>query len=254
VISTDLFRLDGQVAIVTGASSGLGMATAVMLAQAGADVVVGARRADGLARCVELVDAAGGRAVAVETDVSDPDSCQRLVDSAVDAFEGVDVLINNAGIGTAVPALRETPDEFRDVIDINLTGCFWMAQAAARAMNSGGSIVNISSVLAVTTSGLPQAAYSASKAGLLGLTRDLAQQWSARRGIRVNAVCPGYFSSEMGDRHDPEYLSRLIEDRMLIKRVGRADEIAAAVVFLASPAASYITGTSLLVDGGVAIT
>jgi NAD(P)-dependent dehydrogenase (short-subunit alcohol dehydrogenase family) len=129
-----------------------------------------------------------------------------------------------------------------------------MAQAAARAMNSGGSIVNISSVLAVTTSGLPQAAYSASKAGLLGLTRDLAQQWSARRGIRVNAVCPGYFSSEMGDRHDPEYLSRLIEDRMLIKRVGRADEIAAAVVFLASPAASYITGTSLLVDGGVAIT
>jgi NAD(P)-dependent dehydrogenase (short-subunit alcohol dehydrogenase family) len=250
----DLFRLDGQVAIVTGASSGLGAAAAVGLAEAGADVVLGARRTDRLGETARLVEATGRRAVVLGTDVADPEACERLAQLAVAELGRLDVLVNNAGIGTAVVALRETPDQFRQVLDVNLHGCYWMAQAAARAMTGGGSIVNVSSVLAVTTTGLPQAAYSASKAALLGLTRDLAQQWTGRRGIRVNAVLPGYFSSEMGDRHDPDYLADLIERRILSGRLGEVDEIAAAVLFLASPAAGYMTGSSVLVDGGVAIT
>ena len=118
----------------------------------------------------------------------------------------VDVLVNNAGIGTAVPATRETPDEFRAVIDVNLNGCYWMAQACGRVMQPGSSIVNISSVLGLTTAGLPQAAYASSKAGLIGLTRDLAQQWTGRKGIRVNAVAPGFFASEMTDQYPEGYL------------------------------------------------
>jgi NAD(P)-dependent dehydrogenase (short-subunit alcohol dehydrogenase family) len=250
----DLFRLDGQVAVVTGASSGLGAATAVALADAGADVVLGARRAGRLAETARLVEATGRRALALETDVADPEACERLAQAAVTELGRLDVLINNAGVGTAAVALREPPEQFRAVLEVNLHGCYWMAQAAARAMAAGGAIVNVSSVLAVTTTGLPQAAYSASKAGLLGLTRDLAQQWTGRRGIRVNAVLPGYFSSEMGDRHDPGYLASLIERRILSGRLGEVEEIAAAALFLASPAAGYMTGTSVLVDGGVAIT
>jgi NAD(P)-dependent dehydrogenase (short-subunit alcohol dehydrogenase family) len=184
------FRLDDRVAIVTGASSGLGVACAAALAQAGADVVLGARREDRLRSTKSLVVAIGRRAIAVQTDVSEPEQCRALANAATDSFGRLDILVNNAGVGTAVPALRETPEEFRGVLEVNLSGCYWMAQAAATAMRNGGSIVNISSILGLTTRGLPQAAYSASKAGLIGLTRDLAQQWTARRGIRVNALAP----------------------------------------------------------------
>lgn len=159
----DLFRLDGKVAIVTGASSGLGVAFAEGLAEAGADVVLGARRADRLAETAELVRRAGRRAIVVETDVADPAACTHLVERAVVELGRVDVLVNNAGIATAVPATRETPDEFRNVIDVNLNGCYWMAQACGRVMGRGSSIINISSVLGITTAGLPQAAYAASK-------------------------------------------------------------------------------------------
>ncbi|MGZ5406128.1 MAG: SDR family NAD(P)-dependent oxidoreductase, partial [Nocardioides sp.] len=189
-----LFRLDDKVAIVTGASSGLGVAFAQGLAEAGADVVLGARRADRLEATAGLVRDVGRRALAVTTDVADPDSCQALVDAAMAEFDRVDVLVNNAGIATAVPATRETPEQFRQVIDVNLNGCYWMAQACGRVMQPGSSIINISSVLGLTTAGLPQAAYAASKAGLIGLTRDLAQQWTGRKGIRVNAVAPGFFT------------------------------------------------------------
>src|SRR6202012_125312 len=136
------------------------------------------------------VEGTGRRGLAVRTDVSLPGDCHRLVQAAIEAFGHVDVLVNNAGVGTAVPATRETPEEFRQVIDVNLNGCYWMAQSCGRAMEPGSSIINISSVLGITTAGLPQAAYSASKAGLLGLTRDLAQQWTGRKGIRVNAIAP----------------------------------------------------------------
>ena len=138
--------------------------------------------------------------------MSDPDDCQALVDAAMAEFGRVDVLVNNAGVGTAVPATRETPEQFRQVVDVNLNGCYWMAQACGRVMQPGSSIINISSVLGLTTAGLPQAAYAASKAGLIGLTRDLAQQWTGRKGIRVNAVAPGFFDSEMTEQYPDGYL------------------------------------------------
>jgi len=251
--SLDLFRLDGRVAIVTGASSGLGVAFAQGLAEAGADVVLGARRADRLEQTADLVRTTGRRALTVATDVADPDACTALVQAAMDEFGTVDVLVNNAGIGTAVPATRETPEQFRSVIDVNLNGCYWMAQACGRVMKPGSSIVNISSVLGLTTAGLPQAAYAASKAGLIGLTRDIAQQWTGRKGIRVNAVAPGFFESEMTEQYPEGYLD-LMSLRLLSGRKGDPAELAATVVFLASEAAGYITGQTLAVDGGMTVT
>ncbi|GAA0355770.1 glucose 1-dehydrogenase [Microbispora corallina] len=250
----DRFRLDGKVAVVTGASSGLGVAFARGLAEAGADVAIGARRAEGLERTRRLVEEAGGRCVAVPTDVTAPEDCSALVEAAVSGLGGVDVLINNAGVGTAVPALRETPEEFRHVVDVNLHGAFWMAQACARVMRPGSSIVNIGSVLGETTAGLPQAAYSASKAALTGLTRDLAQQWTSRRGIRVNCLEPGFFASEMTDQYPNGYLDRMREQRVLMGRVGDPAELVAAAIFLASDAGSYLTGAIIPVDGGILIT
>jgi NAD(P)-dependent dehydrogenase (short-subunit alcohol dehydrogenase family) len=250
---TDLFSLDGKVAIVTGASSGLGVAFAQAFAEAGADVALGARRVERLADTAALVEGAGRRAIAVETDVASPDACRHLVDSAMDTFGRVDVLINNAGIGTAAPATREEPDAFRKVIDVNLNGCYWMAQACGRVMQPGSSIINISSVLGITTAGLPQAAYASSKAGLIGLTRDLAQQWTGRKGIRVNAIAPGFFESEMTDQYPEGYLESQ-EARIPAGRKGDPRELAATAVFLASAAAGYITGQTLPVDGGMTIT
>lgn len=135
------------------------------------------------------------------TDVTRPEDCRSLVETAVAELGAVDILINNAGVGTAVPALKETPEQFRQVVEINLYGTYWMAQACARVMRPGSSIVNVGSVLGETTAGLPQAAYSSSKAAVVGLTRDLAQQWTGRRGIRVNCVEPGFFASEMTEQY-----------------------------------------------------
>ncbi|HET6563355.1 MAG TPA: SDR family oxidoreductase [Marmoricola sp.] len=249
----ELFRLDGRVAVVTGASSGLGVAFAKGLAEAGADVVLGARRVERLAETRALVEAAGRRAVAVATDVADPEQCQALVDAAMAELGRVDVLVNNAGIGTAVPATRESPEQFRQVIDVNLNGCYWMAQACGRVMQPGSSVINISSVLGLTTAALPQAAYAASKAGLLGLTRDLAQQWTGRKGIRVNAIAPGFFESEMTDQYPAGYIDAQLP-RIPVGRKGDPEELAAAVVFLASAAGGYVTGQTLVVDGGLTIT
>ncbi|MGM1063492.1 SDR family NAD(P)-dependent oxidoreductase [Saccharothrix sp. Mg75] len=247
----DKFRLDDQVAIVTGASSGLGVAFAKGLAEAGADVVLAARRVDRLKDTAELVEAAGRRALIVQADVAQPDDCREVARAAA-GFGPVTVLVNNAGVASAVPASRETPEQFLRVLDVNLNGAYWMAQAAAAVMTGGGAIVNVSSVLGLVSGGLPQAAYSASKAGLLGLTRDLAQQWTGRKGIRVNALAPGYFASEMTDQYPEGYL----EARMAATPAGRTgdpEELAAAVVFLASPAGGYVTGATLVVDGGTTI-
>ena len=248
----DLFRLDGKVVIVTGASSGLGVSFAQGFAEAGADLMLGARRVDRMAQTAALVERAGGRVRTHQTDVADPEQCQQLVDAAMAEFGHVDVLINNAGVGTAVPTSRETADDFRAVIDVNLNGSYWMAQACGRVMGPGSSIINIASVLGLTTAGLPQAAYSASKAGIIGLTRDLAQQWSGRKGIRVNALAPGFFVSEMTDELKPGYLDSLMP-RIVMGRLGDATELAATAVWLASSAAGYVTGQTIVVDGGLTI-
>jgi NAD(P)-dependent dehydrogenase (short-subunit alcohol dehydrogenase family) len=249
----DRFRLDDKVAIVTGASSGLGVAFADGLAEAGAHVVICARRVERLEETRKLVEAHGRTCVAVQADVAVPEDAQRVVDEAMSALGRVDVLVNNAGIGTAVPATREQPDEFRKVIDINLNGSYWMAQACGRVMQPGSSIVNIGSVLGSTTAGLPQAAYASSKAAIIGLTRDLAQQWTGRKGIRVNALAPGFFASEMTDQYPDGYLDQMMW-RVPTGRPGDPRELTAALLFLAGEASSYVTGVVLPVDGGLLTT
>jgi len=176
-----------------------------------------------------------------------------VVDAALNEFGQVDVLVNNAGKGTAVPATHETPEQFREVIDINLNGSYWMAQACGRVMKSGSAIINLASVAALVSGGLPQAAYSASKAAVVGLTRDLAVQWTGRKGIRVVALAPGFFPSEMSDQFPDGFIDSQLA-HVPAGRIGDPDELAAAVVFLASPAAGYITGTTLVVDGGLTAT
>ncbi|QDG66823.1 glucose 1-dehydrogenase [Pseudarthrobacter sp. NIBRBAC000502772] len=247
----DRFRLDGRVVIVTGASSGLGAGFAQALAEAGADVVVAARRRGRLDELCRAVEQRGRSALAVTTDVADPEQCAALVGAAMDRFGRVDVLINNAGIGTAVPALRETAEEFRRVLDVNLMGAYWMAQAAARNMQPGSSIVNIASTLAFIAPPAPQAAYAASKAGIIGLTRDLSAQWAGRRGIRVNALAPGYVATEMTAEVPSAMLEEFIKGRSPLGRMGTQQELDSAMLFLASPASSYITGSTIAVDGGM---
>ena len=248
------FSLQGKAAVVTGASSGLGVAFAVGLAEAGADVAICARRADRLAETLRRVQDTGRQCVAVEADVSNPEDCERVVAEAVEGLGKVDVLINNARIGTAAPATREKPEDFRRVIDINLNGSYFMAQACGRAMRDhGGSIVNIGSVLGFTSALLPQAAYASSKAAIIGLTRDLAQQWTGRKGIRVNALAPGFFASEMTEQYPDGYMEAMLP-RVPAGRKGEAHELVAAAIFLASDASSYVTGAVLPVDGGLLTT
>jgi NAD(P)-dependent dehydrogenase (short-subunit alcohol dehydrogenase family) len=200
-----------------------------------------------------LVEAAGRRAVAIQTDVTKPEDCEALAAAGIEAFGRIDILVNNAGVGGAVPATRETPDQFRHVIDVNLHGSYWMAQVCARVMQPGSSIVNISSIAALTTIGLPLASYTSSKTAIIGLTRDLAQQWTPRKGIRVNAIAPGFFASEMTEAFTPEYALQQAR-RVPIGRFGEAEELAATLIFLASSASAYVTGQTLAVDGGFIIT
>jgi NAD(P)-dependent dehydrogenase (short-subunit alcohol dehydrogenase family) len=245
----DRFRLDGKVAVVTGASSGLGVAFAQALAQAGADVVLGARRVERLSETGALIEAEGRKFAALQTDVTNPDECTALIALAIERFGRVDILVNNAGVGTAVPATSETPDQFRNVIDVNLMGAYWMAQAFARAAKNGGVIVNISSILGMRPGGLPQAAYASSKAGLIGLTRDLAAQWTGRKGIRVNALAPGYFPSEMTEDL-PDATIQMVVALTAAGRIGRPEELASTLIWLVSDASSYVSGVTVPVDGG----
>jgi NAD(P)-dependent dehydrogenase (short-subunit alcohol dehydrogenase family) len=246
----DRFSLDGRVAVVTGASSGLGVAFARGLAEAGADVAIGARRVERLEETARLVEEVGGRCHAAALDVTDPQRCRDFVAGAAEALGGIDVLVNNAGLGTAVPATRETPEEFSRVVDVNLLGTYWMAQAVQPHMTEGGVIVNVGSVIAERAGPTPQAAYASTKSAIVGLTRDLSNQWAGRKGIRVVCVEPGYFPSEMTDEVPDEVIGAALQQTPL-GRVGDPMELAATVVFLASDAASYVTGSTVKVDGGL---
>jgi NAD(P)-dependent dehydrogenase (short-subunit alcohol dehydrogenase family) len=225
------------------------------MAEAGADVAVGARRLDRLEDTKRLIEVAGQRGLAVRTDITEVADCQALVDAAVREFGHVDVLVNNAGDGGEYnPATEDPPDHFRRVVDLNLMGSYWMAQAVGRVMAPGSSVINISSVMALTTAKMPAAGYSAAKAGVLGLTRDLAAQWGPKKGIRVNALVFGTFPSEQTAHYSENYKRKVIDARIPIGRFGDPEDAAAAAVFLASDASSYITGVTLPVDGGVLIT
>ena len=247
------FRLHGRVAVVTGASSGLGASFARVLARAGADVALGARRAPQLDIVRDTVRALGRRCVTLPTDVTDPAQCAALVATAAGELGGPHILVNNAGSGYSDRAERDDPSRAAQVLEVNLLGAYQMAAAAGRVMiahGDTGTIINISSALALSPGELPQAAYAASKAGLLGLTRDLARQWS-RFGIRVNTLAPGFFDSEMTAPllASPRGLEAVVRQTPL-GRVGRLDELAGPLLLLASDAGSYITGATLCVDGG----
>jgi NAD(P)-dependent dehydrogenase (short-subunit alcohol dehydrogenase family) len=248
----DRFRVDGKVAIVTGASSGLGVAFAEGLAEAGADVVICARRVDRLEQVRDRILAQGHRCIAIPTDVGVVDDCTRVVEAARAEFGRVDILVNNAGVGGGAPATVETPQHFRHILDINLNGTYWMSQACGRVMVPGSAIVNISSILGYTTIGLPLAAYSSSKAAVIGLTRDLAQQWTGRKGIRVNALVPGLFRSEMSELYPDGHVETLMA-RIPAARLGDPRELVCALIFLASDAASYMSGAVVAVDGGLMV-
>lgn len=242
--------LAGRVVIVTGSSSGIGAATAKTCAAAGADVVLAARRVDKLEETADAVRALGRRVLAVPTDVSDAEQCTALVAAALAEFGDVHGLVNNAGFGWGMPATHETPEQFQRVLDVNLNGAYWCAQAFGRVAKPGAAIVNVSSVLGLAPFRMPQAAYAASKAGLNGLTRDLAMQWGTRKGIRVNAIAPGLIPTEMSDEYPPE-VHEDIKGRTALGRLGLPEELAAPIAFMLSDAAAYITGTTLVVDGGL---
>jgi NAD(P)-dependent dehydrogenase (short-subunit alcohol dehydrogenase family) len=243
------FRLDGRVAIVTGASSGLGARFAQVLAAAGARLVLVARRADRL----EAVAANLDEAMVVPADVTRPDEVDRLAARVIDRFGRVDVLVNNAGTTDVVAAEEEPLDLFRATVDINLVAAFHLCQVFGRQMlaQGDGNIVNVASMLGTISSGqIPQAGYAASKAGLINLSRDLAAQWG-RKGIRVNALCPGWFLSEMtSDMFADDQSQAWIRRKTILGRPGREDELDGALLWLASDASSYMTGAVLLVDGG----
>jgi NAD(P)-dependent dehydrogenase (short-subunit alcohol dehydrogenase family) len=246
-------RLEGKVAVITGGNQGLGKGIAKLFAAEGARLALCARNAAKLTATADELRARGVDVLDRPVDVGQEAAVEKFFQDVMERFGRVDILVNNAGLGTAYPATRETPEQFRQVIDVNLNGSYWMAQACGRLMQPGSSIVNIASVLAITTAGMPQAAYSSSKAALMGLTRDLAQQWTGRKGIRVNAIAPGYFATEMTEQYPPGYLDSM-HSRMLVPRMGKLEECAATLIWLVSPAAGYVTGQTIVVDGGVSIT
>jgi NAD(P)-dependent dehydrogenase (short-subunit alcohol dehydrogenase family) len=250
---TRSFRLDGRVAVVTGASSGIGVALARGLAAAGAGVALAARRLDRLERLAEEIVAGGGEAEAFACDVASADQVDRLAREASERFGSVDVLVNNAGFAEVVPADQEPLDGFEAVLDVNLVGTFRCAQRFGRDMIAAGQgvIVNVASILGLVGVGqIPQASYAASKGGVVNLTRELAAQW-ARRGVRVNALAPAWFPTEMTEEmFADEAAQKWMRTRTPLGRAGRVEELVGPLLFLASDASSYVTGHVLLVDGG----
>ncbi len=247
--AASLFSVEGTVAVVTGASSGLGVRFAEVLHRGGAHVVVSGRRGE---RLRQLTDRLPGT-IAVVGDVTDAGDRAALVDAALAPTGRIDILVNNAGIGSPVPAEDEPVERFAEVMSVNVTAMFAMSQLVGRSMiaQRSGSIVNIASILGLVASApIKQASYAASKGAVVNLTRELAVQW-ARKGVRVNAIAPGWFPSEMTDEMftDPQAMA-FLERNAPMARGGRLEELDGALLFLASNASTYVTGHVLTVDGG----
>jgi NAD(P)-dependent dehydrogenase (short-subunit alcohol dehydrogenase family) len=253
ILST--FDLTGRIAIVTGGYRGLGLAFARGLAEAGADVVLGARdEAASQQAAHELAEETGRRTLGIALDVTDPASCEAAVAAAVGLGDGLDILVNNAGACFHAPALEVTEQELRTVLDTNVSGVFEMSRAAVRAMIPAGrgSIVNIGSMSGdIVNRPQLQPIYNASKAAVHHLTKSLAMEW-AEHGIRVNAVAPGYVKTEMAPVDDPALRQRWIDDAPM-QRYALPEEIAPAVLYFASDASSFATGSVLTVDGGYTV-
>lgn len=251
----ELFDLTGKTAIVTGGSRGIGKEMAEGLAEAGAKLMLCARRAEWLDETLQEFRAKNFRVEGKICDVSKADDVQALVDETVKTFSKIDVLINNAGVTWGALPEEMPLAQWQKVLDVNLTGCFIVAQAVGREMlkRESGSIINIASIAGLTSSanGPFYAGYAASKAGLIGLTRELAASWG-RKGIRVNAIAPGFFHSRLADSVIDIY-ERSIQEINAIPRIGREGELKGAAVFLASDASSYVTGQTLVVDGGMTV-
>ncbi len=242
-----LFRLDGRVAVVTGASRGLGERFVRILRSAGAEVIAAGRDAEALQRLA----AETGAAIEVG-DVRDDSHLERLVQHALARHGRLDVAVPNAGVSEVVPFEEQDMARLRELVEINLIAVLALAQLAGRAMlaQGGGSIVNVASILGLVAPGdTAMAGYTAAKAGVIGATRDLAAEWG-RRGVRVNALCPGYFPTDMTEGLAHPGAIKRIERRTLLGRVPRTDELDGALLFLASDASSYMTGQTLVVDGG----
>ncbi len=250
----DMFSLKGKVAVVTGGSVGLGAQMAAALAEAGADVVVAARKVERCAAlCEKLQKETGVKAVPVACDVSKPEDCQNLVDVAVKELGKVDVLVNNAGISWIADALDFPLDKWRRVIDLNVTGTFQLSAMAARVMKKQGSgkIVNICSIGAFGgdyPENVNSVVYTSSKGAVLTMTKDLAVKW-ARYGITVNAICPGYFPTHLNDKYLQEMADKLLP-RIPLGRYGGSEDLKGLIVFLASRASDYMTGHYVVMDGG----
>ena len=246
----NVFRLDGKIALVTGASSGIGAQTVKLFSSLGAKVIAAARREDRLQDLANQYP----NVMAVKCDVGVEADCKNVVDTVINEYGKIDILINNAGISDPIPALEEDLDLFKRVIQIDLISCFHLAQLCAQHMEtqeSGGAIVNVASIHGfVGSSPNNQPGYTAAKGGLINLTRELALEW-ARHGIRVNAIAPGYISTELTDEMIAgESGRKWIERNTPMRRPGEVTELDGAMLLLASDAGSYITGETIAIDGG----
>jgi NAD(P)-dependent dehydrogenase (short-subunit alcohol dehydrogenase family) len=243
--------LSGEVALVTGASSGLGRHFAQILAQSGARVALAARRREQLENLAAEITAAGGQAAAVPADVTSAAGVARMLEQAADALGPVSVVVNNAGIARPAVALELDEGDWDAVVDTNLRGAWLVAQQAAKHMvetGVGGNIINIASILAFRVTGY-NAPYVASKAGLLHLTQALALEW-ARHGIRVNAIAPGYFETDINRDFWETAAGQAMIKRIPQRRLGQPSDLDGALLLLASGASAYMTGTCITVDGG----